>query len=130
MTLMMAPFWMFGAKVAPLPPPLPADAGPARVQFRNQEYLLRNRPFFMGRHAECDLVFDSELYPTVSGRHCEIVYERRTYVLRDHSRNGTLVNERPVIGELVLQAGDWIRLGPDGPLLRFLGQTDEIRTTA
>jgi hypothetical protein len=122
-----------GIEVAPLPPPLPAEAGPARVQFRNQDYPLRDRVFQMGRHADCDLVFDSELYPTVSGRHCEIIYERRTYVLRDHSRNGTLVNERPVIGELVLQAGDWIRLGPGGPLVRFLGQSaDQLKlmTTA
>jgi hypothetical protein len=119
--------------VAPLPPPLPVDAGPARVQFRNQDYPLRARPFLLGRHADCDLVFDSDLYPTVSGRHCEIVYERRTYLLRDRSRHGTLVNERPVIQELVLQAGDWIRLGPGGPLVRFLGQAaDQLKlmTTA
>jgi hypothetical protein len=120
-------------EVAPLPPPLPADAGPARVQFRNQDYPLRGKPFLLGRHADCDLVFESELYPTVSGRHCEIVYERRTYVLRDRSRHGTLVNERPVIQEMVLQAGDWVRLGPGGPLVRFLGRAaDQLKlvTTA
>lgn len=120
-------------EVAPLPPPLPPDAGPARVQFRNQDYPLRGQVFHLGRHGDCDLVFESELYPTVSARHCEIVYERRTYVLRDHSRHGTLVNERPVIGEIGLQAGDWIRLGPGGPLVRFLGQSaDQLRlmTTA
>jgi hypothetical protein len=120
-------------EVAPLPPPLPAEAGPARVQFRNQDYPLRGRPFLLGRHADCDLVFDSEQYPTVSGRHCEIVYERRIFLLRDRSRHGTLVNDRPVIQELVLQAGDWIRLGPGGPLVRFLGQAaDQLKlmTTA
>jgi hypothetical protein len=120
-------------EVAPLPPPLPPDAGPARVQFRNQDYPLRGKVFLLGRHADCDLVFESELYPTVSARHCEIVYERRTYVLRDRGRHGTLVNERPVVHEIVLQAGDWIRLGPGGPLVRFLGQSaDQLRlmTTA
>ncbi len=120
-------------EVAPLPPPAPADAGPARLHFRNQDYPLRGRPFLLGRHAECDLVFDSDQYPTVSGRHCEIVYERRTFVVRDRSRHGTFVNERPVIGEMVLQAGDWIRLGPGGPLLRFLGRAaDQLKlmTTA
>ncbi len=119
--------------VAPLSPPLPVEAGPARLQFRNQDYPLRGRPFLLGRHADCDLVFDSDLYPTVSGRHCEVVYERRTYLLRDRSRHGTLVNERPVIQEIVLQAGDWIRLGPGGPLVRFLGQSaDQLKlmTTA
>jgi hypothetical protein len=120
-------------EVAPLPPPLPVDAGPARLQFRNRDYLLRNHAFLLGRHAECDLVFDSGEYPTVSGRHCEIVYERRTWVLRDRSRHGTLVNDRPVIAELVLQAGDWIRLGPGGPQVRFLGRSaDQLKlmTTA
>jgi len=120
-------------EVAPLPPPLPADAGPARLQFRNQDYPLRGPAFLLGRHADCDLVFDSDLYPTVSGRHCEIVYERRTFLLRDRSRHGTLINERPVVEERVLQAGDWIRLGPGGPLVRFLGQSaDQLKlmTTA
>jgi hypothetical protein len=120
-------------EVAPLPPPLPADAGPARVQFRNQDYPLRGPVFLLGRHADCDLVFDSEQYPTVSGRHCEIVYERRTYLLRDRSRHGTLVNERPVGHEMVLHAGDWIRLGPRGPQVRFLGHAaDQLKlmTTA
>jgi hypothetical protein len=120
-------------EVATLPPPLPADAGPARLQFRNQDYPLRGQPFLLGRHAECDLVFDTEQYPSVSAWHCEVMYDRRTFVLRDLSRHGTLVNERPVIGEMVLQAGDWIRLGPGGPLLRFLGRAaDQLKlmTTA
>jgi len=120
-------------EVAPLPPPSPAEAGAARVQFRNQDYPLRGPAFLLGRHADCDLVFDSEQYPTVSGRHCEIVYERRAYVLRDRSRHGTLVNERPVSQEVVLRAGDWIRLGPRGPQVRFLGHAaDQLKlmTTA
>jgi hypothetical protein len=33
-----------------------------------------------------------------------------------------------VIQELVLQAGDWIRLGPGGPLVRFLGKSaDQLK---
>jgi hypothetical protein len=119
--------------VAPLPPPLPVDTGPARVQFRGQDYPLRDRVFLLGRHADCDLVFDSETYPSVSGRHCEIVCERRVHTLRDRSRQGTLVNERPVVLEAVLQAGDWIRLGPGGPQVRFLGRAaDQLKlmTTA
>ena len=110
---------------AVLPTPVAIEAGPARVQFRNHDYLLRGKTFVLGRQSECDLIFESELYPTVSGRHCEILSERRNYILRDRSRNGTLVNERPVVHEIVLQAGDWIRLGPGGPLVRFLGQSAE-----
>jgi hypothetical protein len=107
---------------APLPGPQPVEAGFARLHFRGQDYLLGARPFTLGRQPSCDLVFDSSAYPGVSARHCEIVFDRRTYVLRDRSRNGTLVNDRLVNQQVALHPGDWIRLGPNGPLLRFLGQ--------
>lgn len=119
--------------VVPLPPPGSVESGPARLHFCGQDYVLSGHSFVLGRQADCDLVFDSAAYPTVSGRHCEIVCERRTYILRDRSRNGTLVNERPVVHEIQLRGGDWIRLGPGGPLIRFLGRAaDGLRliTTA
>ncbi len=109
-------------ELAPLPPPQPVDAGLPRLHFHGQDYVLCGLSFQLGRHPQCDLVFDSDLYPTVSARHCEIVFERRQYVLRDRSKHGTLINDRPVVQEMVLHPGDWIRLGPHGPLLRFLGQ--------
>jgi hypothetical protein len=31
------------------------------------------------------------------------------------------------VGQRELHPGDWIRLGPGGPLLRFLGQTIDKR---
>jgi hypothetical protein len=107
----------------PLPAaPLPEDPGPARLQFRGQEHLLSSGTFTLGRDPRCDLVFESELYPSVSARHCEIVFDRRVYTLRDRSRHGTLVNDQPVAQQVALHSGDWIRLGPAGPVLRFLGQ--------
>jgi hypothetical protein len=112
---------------APLLPPPPPDAGPPRLHFRGQEFLLRDGSFTLGRHPHCDLVFDSAVYPTVSARHCEIVYDRHAHILRDRSRHGTLINDRPVIQQTSLHAGDWIRLGPNGPLLRFLGQVADQR---
>ena len=68
----------------------------------------------------------------MSARHCEIVFDGRRHLLRDRSRNGTLLNDRPVVQQALLQPGDWIRLGPEGPLLRFLGQADgqKLGTTA
>lgn len=119
--------------VAPLPAQQPLDAGPARLHFRGQDHLLGSLCFSLGRQMDCELVFDSEEYPSVSARHCEIVYDRRTYFLRDWSRNGTLVNDRPVEQQVTLRPGDWIRLGPGGPLLRFLGRgADQLKlmTTA
>jgi hypothetical protein len=116
-------------EVVPLPAVHSADAGPVRLHFEGCDYPL-GEAFTLGRHPSCDLVFPSEHFPTVSGRHCEIVLDRRMYILHDHSRNGTLVNERPIIDEMPLQPGDWIRLGPGGPLVHFLGQPAEQRRRA
>jgi hypothetical protein len=112
---------------APVPPPQTVDAGPARLHFRGQDFLLTRPTFILGRQPTCDLVFNSEDYPTVSGWHCEILHEHRGYLLRDRSRHGTLVNDQPIDKQVTLKPGDWIRLGPDGPLLRFLGQAGDPR---
>jgi hypothetical protein len=116
-------------EIVPLPAMESADAGPVRLHFEGHDYPVGDA-FTLGRHPSCDLVFESEHYPTVSARHCEIVLDRRMYILHDHSRNGTLVNERPIIDEMPLQPGDWIRLGPGGPMLHFLGQAAEHRRRA
>ena len=108
-------------EVAPLPPPQPVDAGLPRLHFHGQDFVLCGLSFLLGRHPSCDLVFDTDQYPAVSARHCEIVFEQRQYLLRDASKHGTLINDRPVVKEMPLHPGDWIRLGPNGPLLRFLG---------
>jgi pSer/pThr/pTyr-binding forkhead associated (FHA) protein len=104
-----------------------SDNGPARLSFRGKDHVLSGAPFVLGRDPTCDLVFESELYPHVSGRHCEIVFDRRAYTVCDRSRHGTFVNDRPV-SQQALHSGDWIRLGPQGPLLRFLGQPTNERT--
>jgi hypothetical protein len=101
--------------------PRPRDGGPARVSFRGREHVLTDLAFSLGRDPACDLVFESELYPHVSARHAEIVFDRRAYMLCDRSRHGTLLNDRPV-RQAALHSGDWIRLGPRGPVLRFLGE--------
>lgn len=100
-----------------------SDTGPPRLLFRGRDHLLKGTSFTLGRDPACDLVFESELYPHVSARHCEIVFDRRSYVIYDRSRHGTLVNDRPVEQQAPLHSGDWIRLGPRGPVLRFLGTT-------
>lgn len=108
------------------------DRGPARLHFRGEDFLLSEPLFALGRDPACHLIFETELYPTVSARHCEIVLTNGTYLLRDRSRQGTLVNDCVVTQPTPLRSGDWIRLGPDGPLLRFLGQANDQRqlTTA
>jgi hypothetical protein len=109
------------------------DRGPARLHFHGEDHLLSAPLFTLGRDLSCHLVFETELYPTVSARHCEIALTRGVFQLRDRSRYGTLVNDCVVTQPTVLHSGDWIRLGPDGPLLRFLGRADgqrQLMTTA
>jgi len=109
------------------PPALAADTGPARLQFRGREHVLTDSVCVLGRDPACDLVFESELYPTVSARHCEIIFDRRVYMLRDRSRHGTLINDQRVRDQAMLRSGDWIRLGPGGPLIHFLEQSSDQR---
>jgi hypothetical protein len=115
---------------APLPLPQPLEAGPPRLHFQGRDYLLHGGSFVIGRQPGSDLVCDAELWPKVAARHCEIIYLHRTHVLCDRSKDGTLINDRPATQAIPLQAGDWIRLGPEGPLLRYLGQSNDLRTTA
>jgi FHA domain len=106
----------------------PPDTGQPRLHFRGQDHLLKQDRFSLGRDPRCNLAFDTTEFPSVSGYHCEIVADHRGgFVLLDHSRHGTLVNNRRVIQERPLQPGDWIRLGPGGPLLRFLGGFQDRR---
>jgi hypothetical protein len=110
--------------VAPLPLPQPVDAGPARLHFQGQAYLLREPSFSLGSHVGCHLVISPQRHPGVAGRHCDIQHDHRAFVLHNRSQGGTLVNDNPVVGSVILHAGDWIRLGAQGPILRFLGQAN------
>jgi hypothetical protein len=108
--------------LAPLPAPPAVEAGPARLHFQGQDYFLREPSFTLGSHVGCHLLFDGHLHPAVAARHCEIVFDHRTFILFNRSREGTLVNDHPVAGSVTLRPGDWIRLGLHGPSVRFLGR--------
>ncbi len=114
--------------LAPLPSAERVEAGPARLHFEGRDYLLHTAAFTLGTQAGCNLVLDGQEHPQVADRHCDIVFDRRTYLLFNRSRPGTFVNDTLVSGSVVLHAGDRIRLGADGPLLRFLGHARRNRT--
>lgn len=74
----------------------------------------------LGRDAGCEIRFDPERDAEVSARHAEIRVERGTALVHDaNSTNGTYVNDRRISGEQSLHDGDEIRLGANGPRLRF-----------
>lgn len=109
--------------VAPLPLAEPVEAGPARLHFQGRDYLLRDTTFTLGSQAGCNLRLDANEHPDVAERHCDIVFDRRSYLLLNRSRQGTLVNDAPVATSVALHAGDRIRLGAQGPVVRFLGRS-------
>jgi hypothetical protein len=119
------------ASVAPLPLAESVETGPARLHFQGRDHLLHGGPFTLGTQAGCSLLLDAHEHPQVADRHCDIVFDRRTFLVFNRSNHGTLVNDTSVVGSFVLRAGDRIRLGAQGPVLRFLGDTPaRIYTTA
>jgi len=66
--------------------------------------------FVIGRDPQCHLRPAS---PSISKRHCAILQrENRAFVRDFDSTNGTFVNERQIKGEIELQNGDRLRIGP------------------
>jgi predicted component of type VI protein secretion system len=66
--------------------------------------------FLIGRHPRCHLRAAS---PEVSRHHCTLLVDKERVLVRDlNSRTGTLVNEQPISGEVELQAGDRLQVGP------------------
>jgi pSer/pThr/pTyr-binding forkhead associated (FHA) protein len=64
----------------------------------------------IGRSSECDLRPKSD---AISRRHCAIVVKDGTVLVREFgSKNGTFVNGRRVEGELVVNSGDTLQVGP------------------
>jgi hypothetical protein len=117
--------------VAPLPLAESVEAGPARLHFQGRDYLLHGGPFTLGWQTTCSLPLDAREHPQVAERHCDIVFDRRTFLVFNRSNHGTLVNDTSVVGSVVLHAGDRIRLGAQGPIVRFLGHAPaRIYTTA
>jgi S1-C subfamily serine protease/pSer/pThr/pTyr-binding forkhead associated (FHA) protein len=83
--------------------------------------LADGKKLRLGRASDNDVVLPADLFPSVSQHHCELSRTEGGIELDDlDSRNGTLVNGKPV-KHAVLSAGDVIQLGALGP--RFLVQT-------
>lgn len=80
---------------------------------------IRERRFRLGRNPLSDWEFSDRDYPTVSLAHAVILWNPSGYRIRDlGSSNDTMVNSIAV-QECALTSGDEIRLGSNGPRLRF-----------
>ena len=98
-----------------------------RAQFKflsgaraGQVEAFRKAYIGLGRHPLSDVRFDTERDLDVSSRHAAIVRKAEGFVLQDlGSRNGTFVNGRRIEGDTILQDGDVIGFGANGPALEF-----------
>jgi hypothetical protein len=73
------------------------------------EILLADDVATLGRAASCQVVIESDF---ASRRHAQIVRREEVYWLRDlGSKNGTLLDNNPVSGEVILGDGAEIRIG-------------------
>lgn len=71
--------------------------------------LERRDTIVIGRDVTCDLVVDDT---RASRRHCRLTRSPEGFVLEDlGSRNGTLVEGRPIQGPVVLKANQVFRVG-------------------
>jgi S1-C subfamily serine protease len=88
----------------------------------------------LGRHPLSDVRFDAERDLDVSSRHAAIVRKPEGFMIQDlGSRNGTFVNGKRLTGDTVLNDGDVIGFGANGPALEFQiidADGDLVPTTA
>jgi pSer/pThr/pTyr-binding forkhead associated (FHA) protein len=74
-----------------------------------QEIKVPVNKFLIGRASDCHLRPHSDL---VSRHHCVLLVEEGFCAVRDFgSRNGTLLNDEPVVGQRELRNGDRLKIG-------------------
>jgi predicted component of type VI protein secretion system len=65
--------------------------------------------FFIGRGADCRLQLHNNL---ISRKHCAVVVENDTVIVKDFSSNGTFVNGNRIAKQQEVKTGDHIKVGP------------------
>lgn len=80
-----------------------------RLRFHLQEVDLSGDEVVIGRGSICQMTVDD---PMLSRRHVRIDLSQAEPAIEDlHSRNGTQLNGRPIVGRALLKDGDRIRIG-------------------
>lgn len=70
---------------------------------------------------ECEIAFDSSLYPMVSRKHAELRWnDGKWFVVDLNSSYGTYVDNVRIAAPTRISAGQTIRFGEDGPLMRIV----------
>ncbi len=81
------------------------------LRYRGRDLPLLKQEIVVGRSASCDLVLDGQL---VSRRHARLLIGAEQASVSDlGSRNGVLVNGKPINGETPLGIGDRVSIGEE-----------------
>ncbi|MDH3622703.1 MAG: FHA domain-containing protein [Myxococcales bacterium] len=98
-----------------------------RLRFLLQEFDLDRDTVIVGRDTTCSVTIDD---PMMSRQHVRIDLSGAEPMLEDlHSRNGTVLNGRPLIGQVKLQDGDRIRMGTQELVFLALGRETTVQRT-
>lgn len=84
--------------------------------------IMGNQPIIIGRDRDCQIILDSQNYPMVSRRHLSVRSrsgEASWEVCDLRSANGTFINGDRLQGCCLLQTGDRLQLGNNGPEFIF-----------
>ncbi len=99
------------------------DAAPTHVVYRGIAYPIGADGIVVGRAAidgRRTIAVDGD-HGGISRLHCELVLRDGVLRVKDLSRYGTFVNEKPVNGDTALNPGDVIRVGSPGVELLVIG---------
>lgn len=91
---------------------------------RSQVETFTKLPLRLGRADECEVRFDPDADRQVSAVHAEVALEGEQLVIRDlESKNGLLLDGRPVEGDVPLPMRATVEVGPSGPKLQIAWET-------
>lgn len=85
---------------------------------------LRGNPVVFGRGEDADIQI---LVPEVSRRHARMEFEPLTTAIEDlGSKNGTLINNTPIVNRHELRSGDTIGIGPTTMIYRRFSEESTL----
>ena len=70
---------------------------------------------------DCQIVFDNAKFPMVSRKHAELKWQAGQWFLYDlKSSFGTYLNGRKIAAPQIVQLGDTLQFGTDGPVVKVV----------
>ncbi|MBV5260306.1 PrsW family intramembrane metalloprotease [Synechococcus moorigangaii CMS01] len=96
------------------------STGGVQAPLLSEISLHQSQEILIGREPSCQVALNPNLYTVVSRRHVLLRPQGQTWEVVDlGSANGTFINGQRLQGSRILQAGDRLTLGDNGPVFSF-----------